>query len=323
MVQSSPRVDSLGGLYLELRTPEAEAKYPGIRDAEILTWTTGTVSPDGKTWRDYLAEGTLLIGVGGGPLDEHPSPEFGDRKAKGMSTMKLVAKDLGLDKSQLYRRLIQQVTKGDLEKAESQLDISVVVKAKHRRGASLDEVIRWVFPAFDDMVASQQQFLDAVREARNVELVEIDGPNGQKVCVGLGYSENEQLWAGARYYFQGRGKQLAALVECRSSGSVQVFGNQNLGVSMRRVAGAWRYHELCARNLKRDAEDYKKSLEDPGQMTLVPNICYQIPGENVLNRSETAPGVEVTCLAADEIRDLVCDYIVFEAIKQVAETPAA
>src|SRR4051812_17646843 len=94
MIQSCPRLDSIAALYLLTRTEEGERKYPGAGSAQVEYWGTGTVSPDGYDWKEYFDQGTILVGVGGGPFDEHPSPDFGDRKAENLSATLLVARDL-------------------------------------------------------------------------------------------------------------------------------------------------------------------------------------------------------------------------------------
>lgn len=129
-VQHRPHIDSLTAKILLRR--EGEKKYPGVRNAEDLYWGTGTLPPEkGKTWRDYLKGGQILIGVGGGPFDEHASAEFGDRKLEGESATSLVAKDLGIEKHPLYRKLIIEVTKADLN-VTGIMDIGSRLKSMYR-----------------------------------------------------------------------------------------------------------------------------------------------------------------------------------------------
>ncbi len=310
MVQSCPRADSITALYLLTQTFEGRKKYSGIENAAVGFWGTGTMSPDNMTWRQYLEGGTILIGVGGGPFDEHPSAEFGDRKEEKLSATLLVARDLGLDKSMLYRRLVQRTTENDLNAVTAEDTLSNIIKLMYRGGDDIDpmDVIGWAFTALDAMVDHQRQFMVAIDKFSKEAMVHTrERPDGSKFDLAFIKSDNKQMWAAARY----RNKQLAVLIQQRTSGRVQIFGNPNLGVNMQRIAGAIRYNELMARGQQTTASEHMNTLDQPGQMPLVPCWCYQMPGHNLLNGSETASNLEPTRLTAEWIRHLVLENIEF------------
>ena len=75
-----------------------EKHFPGATNAKLIVMHRSDVQK--KTFEQWLAEGFLLIGVGGGPLDEHPvngtertlvwdvdSCEFYDSDATDMLTL--------------------------------------------------------------------------------------------------------------------------------------------------------------------------------------------------------------------------------------------
>lgn len=310
MIQKNPRLDALAAVWLLQNTEAGEKRYPGVGEAQIEFWDTGTMSPDGKTWQEYLKEGTLLIGVGGGPFDEHPSKDFGDRKAKKLSATMLVAIDLGLEKHQLFKQLVAMVTQNDQNPVDHKDALSNIVKIMHRTVDDPRKVMAFASEAIDAIVASQAQFIEATEEFRAKATVKtITAPDGTRCQIGFIESDNPQISAAARY----RNNDLAALVQRRESGRVAIFGNQHgLGVKMHRIVGAIRRAELIAHDCRQKAIDHANILEEPGQLALVRNWCSQEPGGNMLNGSETAPNLEPTWLRDEEIMHVVCDNIDFE-----------
>lgn len=132
ITQKNAHLDSICAALLLQR--ESEKAHPGVNTAKICPiWSSGTFSPDGRSWQEYLETGDILVGVGGGPYDEHRNDEFGDRKARGESALSLVAKALGLAHDCRYRRLVEEVTKADLGPVEH-LHPANVMKAMYRDG---------------------------------------------------------------------------------------------------------------------------------------------------------------------------------------------
>lgn len=292
MFQSSPRLDSITALLLATETPEGQKMFPGAEKAPWELWGTGTVSPTGMSWQEYEAQGIVLIGVGGGPFDEHPSADFGDRKAEKASSTLLMARALGLENNPLYKGLIKMVTENDLGLVNSQSELSNIVKLMHRTGMDPFDVVRWTFEAVNAMVESQRNFLSACAAFKQADVRTFDGgPNG-RFSLALVHSDNCQMGVAARY----KRSDLAAVIQVRTSGHVQVLTNQKLGVRMHKVARAIRERELIAHLQAAEAKRHNAELEEPGQLPFVPGWCYQMPGENLLNGSETACGVPKTRL---------------------------
>lgn len=299
IIQECFRFDAACALFILME--EGERFYPGISGAEVLLWTFGTHHPDGKTWKDYDREGTILIGVGGSPFDEHPNPEFGDGKAKGLSATMLVAQDLGLDESPLYQDLVELVTKQDLGKCPPDpFSLGNLMKLAHRNKQPFQEIINWVFGCLRDFVAKQRRFLEAQRDFR--EQAEVTETETGKVA--LVFSDNDEMAPASR------AAGIAVLVRVQGNGHVQILTNKKMRLDLSEVVAAIRYHELKARK-KDDLADglSDKALKSPGQLKCVPNWCYQQPGENILNGSETASGLEVTELKPEKIFQLVCKHL--------------
>lgn len=115
------------------------------------------------------------------------------------------------------------------------------------------------------------------------------------------------MGAAARY----KRRDLAVLVQVRSSGRVQILTNHKFGVRMHKAARAIREAELRAQGRVAEIIQHADELENPGQLSIVPAWCYQMPGENLLNGSETACNLPKTLLSPIEICRIIQTYIEF------------
>lgn len=303
VTQKCPHLDAITAA--TLIQWEGEKLFPGTKDFRISpTWNTGTISPQGKSWKDYEKEGIILIGVGGSPFDEHASPEFGDRKILGESTTSLVAKALGIDQDLLYKRIIAEVTESDLKTIgdTGMFHMASVIQQMYRDGADPMFVIDWAQAGLRALAARQERYLAACGSIQNREGIVQSLPNSKNRLLAID-SDNDQIGPAARSL------GFAVLIQRRSTGHTLIFSNKKLGIKMCKVARAIRTAELCARGKDREAKDYKSILKDPGQLELVPNWCYQVPGENLLNGTETVDGLEPTRIEPMKILELVIEHV--------------
>jgi hypothetical protein len=304
MLQEKPNLDSLCGLFLMKKTALGEKQFPGAKDAKIVFWPHGTISPDGKTWKDYEAEGCISIGILGGNFDEHPSPECGDGKARGDSTTSLIAECIGAIEHPWFKKLISSVTRSDLGEDDGKdrmLGLAHIIKEMFRDMVDPQDVIKFAFSAFEAIVAGQQRF----DNARKVICVDRRGKvckfdNGLRV-LGI-ESDNCQTGPASRCC------GFAVTVQWRNTGHAMVLVDQNripLEVSIE-IARAIRTEELIAQGCDGVVEG---DFAAPGQIVAVPNWCLQIPGGNILNGTETAPGVKASVIDQQRLFDIVCDQI--------------
>ncbi len=141
-----PHLDEVLAYFLLRRY--GENIFPGVSTARVAFWFYGGNTPNGTSADAWLRKGWLLLGVGYGPLDEHPCPERWIPRKVGESTSSLVAKALGfgpLNKSVLGRavnHLVAQVTKEDLTGGNgSLLNIEQTLSAMSRQGRSSESMI--------------------------------------------------------------------------------------------------------------------------------------------------------------------------------------
>ena len=300
MLQCCPRLDSITALYLLLLKERRLVE----RD-RVKFWGHGTVNPNGQTWQDFANQGVRCIGILGSPYDEHPSQEFGDGKAAGLSTTMLVARDLGIENDPLYANLVKAVTRHDLGQGggDAVEGLGQLVKLAHRNGRDSFEVIQMVFGHLDDIISKQERFLAARSQIEQDATFHNVGRNGRSYKVAVIWSENDEVAAASRSL------GIDIMIQWHKSGHVQIYTNRKSGISLKQVAEAIRYHEMVARGRRQEAERVStEELSRPGQIALVPNWCYMMPGDCLLNSSETACDLEPTALSPDFVVEKVGDY---------------
>lgn len=298
-IQSRPHMDTLTATFL-LRQ-EGYRRYCNTDRADIQNIGTGT-RMGLKTWREFEKEGVLLVGIGGGPLDEHASPDFGDRKLQGESATSLVAKDLGIDRHPLYQPVIEEVTAIDLGRAKPGcmlLGLAQLIKHMYRMlPDEPDRVAEFGTDGIRTRIFVQDQLLQAEEQFDSGRNMEICNSSGLRIAAVE--SDNSNMG------FVSRRAGFDILVQLFSSGHVRIFPRQ--GVCVTKVAEEVRKAELAKRRIN-ITEDQRSLLSYPGQLMFCPWWCYLMPGELLLNGSETADEVAKTSLTGQEVLELVCKHV--------------
>jgi len=279
--------------------------FPGVSSEKFRVEYYGAGdAPEGKTWEQHMQEGTLLVGIGGGPFDEHPTAAGEERKRRE-SACSLMAKHLGMEKHPVYKRLVDLVTDAD-QAGVDELHIANRIKTRYRlypddpRKAM---ILAW--DILDDWEAEQRLFISAQRHLDSLAGGEAHrhatGPEG-KIDVVFAESDNFKLSAAAR------SRKIAVLVQRHSEGNVQIFSSvHTLSFDMKFVVAELRRLEMAARGMTKAA--IKKIDPDylcrEGKITEVPQWYYQVPGQNILNGSEAAPDTEATEIPPCKILEAV------------------
>jgi hypothetical protein len=140
--------------------------FPGIENADFVVEYTGQNGLiDSKTWQQHLREGTILVGRGGGPFDEHPTMEGGKRK-KGSTACSLVIELRGAQAQdeRVWKKLTEFVGEADLRGVPPLHASNVLKRALRMRTGPADQR-RAIFEAqraIKDFMNEQFMFQDAL-----------------------------------------------------------------------------------------------------------------------------------------------------------------
>jgi hypothetical protein len=300
-----PHVDELFAIWL-LRN-FGENTFPGVSTAEIEYWSTGGLTPDGRTAGDYENEGTLLIGVGGGHFDEHPGAEEGRKEEKCAAT--LVAEALGISEFPELEKLLKFVSNNDLKGSASPFDIAYLPKVLHQQFPNdPQKVMDWVFVGFEAKYFEQRRFfIETTDEFWRVTQIErVIGPHGEALMVAVISSDNPDMSKFARSEY---GCRAAVVIQKRSDGHIMVSTNQKYGLRIHDIVKMLRVRE---QELEVEAGELKpnevvtnwKELMKEGRIG-TKRWWFQEKIQNIFNGSLTATDVPVTRISLEDILEIV------------------
>ena len=298
LTHERPHLDEIVAVWLLRKF--GEQRFPGIGAAEVTFTSIRKLAEAGLTPKDYEARGTLLLGVGGGRFDEHPTLEEG-RKSNDCATT-LVAKELGVSDDPSLAKILRFVRAADVEGNASPFDISYVVKLLHSRYPDDPQrVIEWALVAIEAKYQEQLRFFTVVRPEFDAKAKIEEVAVGQRRLRIVSIDSDED---GIHKYARSEyGARAAIVIQRRSSGNVAVFGNKQAGVDLREAAKLIRLAEREAKGLE-FAPDEERLLAE-GYAPGAEEWFYHRQGQMLLNGSLTQADVPATRLSLDRIAELV------------------
>ena len=298
LTHERPHLDEIVAIWLLRRF--GEPRFPGVGTAEVAFTSARKLAEAGLKPEEYEARGTILLGIGGGRFDEHPSLEQG-RKADDCAAT-LVARELGVGEDPALAKILKFVRAADVEGNASPFDISYIVKLLHGRYPDdPHRVIDWALVAIEAKYQDQLRFFTVVKQefdARaKVEQIAIGKRRFNMVTID---SDEDGIHKYARSEY---GARAAVVVQRRSSGNVAVFGNKQAGVDLREVAKLIRLAERKAKGLELEPDEERLLAE--GHAEGAEEWFYHRPGQMLLNGSLTQADVAPTRLSLERIVELV------------------
>lgn len=110
----------------------------------------------------HASDNLVLVGVGGGEFDEHPTAN--EERTKGHCAATLIAESLGIDSDPTLKPLLDFVFKRDTKKGEERFDLAHVVKALNRKFEDKPIIVlRWVFMALGALREEEENQLGEKR----------------------------------------------------------------------------------------------------------------------------------------------------------------
>jgi len=245
--------------------------------------------------KQYAEDGVIKLGIDGGPLDEHPDPEKGDRK-EGESACSLVAKALSLT-GPAMSFLVQQVTRQDSSGSSSSLELGFIVEVMYHNDKTAEQVMEFVFGVLDDLYRYQYklQTTTAQEYKRLAQFEEIPTHRGPLKMVVLDGTNNPQL---SKYARSKAGGYVAIVIQRQPTGNVQIFTNQFYNIDLSGIARTIQQKELLALG-------QSPSEVGLGSEGMIANWYYHSKMQALLNGSLKHPEVPPTKLSLEKLRDII------------------
>jgi hypothetical protein len=305
-----PHLDEIVAIWLLRRF--GEQRFPGISQARITYAASSRRGADAPDAQALEAQGILLLGVGGGRFDEHPTLDNG-RKAEECAAT-LVAGELGVLDDPSMQKILRFVKSRDLEGNSTPFDLSYMVKLLHRRSPNdPDKVIDWTIAGIEAKYEEQRDFFTVARnEFETKAKVEEVQVGSRRVRIAAIESDSESVSKYARSEYGGRA---GIVIQKRSSGNVSILVNKQMGLDMRDVVRMIRLAEQQAKGKFETTDSDKLTAE--GNVRGVEEWFYHERGQMLLNGSLTATGVPPTRLDLERIREIVRTGIVPGALRKL------
>jgi hypothetical protein len=298
LTHERPHLDEIVAIWLLRKF--GEQRFPGSGTAAVSFTSVRKLAEAGLKPEDYEARGMLLLGVGGGRFDEHPTLEEG-RKAGDCATT-LVAKELGISDDPALAKILRFVRAADVEGNASPFDVSYVVKLLHPRfPTDPHKVIEWALVAIEAKYEEQRRFFTVVKPEFDAKAkVEEIAVGQRRLRVVTIDSDEDGIHKYARSEY---GARAAVVIQRRAKGNVAVFGNKQAGVDLREAAKLIRLAEQAAKGQMVTTDEERLTAE--GQVPGAEEWFYHKQGQMLLNGSLTQADVPATRLGLDQIAELV------------------
>lgn len=271
--------------------------FPGIETAEMETSGIGGDTSDGRPAEEWEREGVLYIGTGRGRFDEHR--EGCEDKCCAL----LVAEALGIEDDPALIKLLEFTTKEDAKGENNPLGLASIIKAMHRNGKSVREILKWASQGLETIYQDQERFSGPLAEeyAAKARIVPLPspGPDGKPMVACLIQSDMEGV---DRYARSKKGCSAAIVLLKNSKGQIQIFANKKYPLRFDDLVVMVRLEEQMKAGGKPKITDWK--LLAAYEKVEGIEAWFYHKGGFLLNGSTTAPDVLPTKLTLDEILKL-------------------
>jgi len=273
-----------------------EEKFPGISSAKI-SFLAQEIEPPLDFDKKMEQEGKILVGIGGGRFDEHPTLQKEGKIGECAAT--LVAKDLGVEKLPELQRMLEFVRNHELKGAGHPFDIDCMMKVLYQYyEKNPEKVIEWAMVAIEAKYQEQVKFFSQTQEEfkKKAKIEIINLSDGRKIKLVVIVSDDERMHKFARY--QGAG----IFVQKGSQGNVQIHTNKKDRIDLYDVVKVIRLkeQEKKGRILTKDWED----LVREGRVEGAEEWWFDIKAQRLLNGSLTIKAPP-THLSLEEIIEAI------------------
>lgn len=304
----NPHFDELVGIYL--LTKFGQKHFPGIERSERVYIDAGSEQFNGLTADQALEQGCLLLGVGGGMFDEHPTEET--ERVHDECAATLVAKYLGLDNDPCMERTIKYVRGRDLYGGDAAglFGLASCLDTATRQGIKSKVVENMATMLLGARYNEEREFhVVAGREYKNVSIASPQIPNRPGLVIAWTDSDAKRLHS---YAFHK--DNVGVFVIRRSNGQIQIFPNQKHRLDMDGVVAEVRLAEAEATGETINPNDLSKE----GKVKGAKAWHYQAETGIVMNGSLTAQNGQPTRLDLQTVVKCVIKGLLQEDVRILA-----
>ena len=297
MTHVKPHLDEILAIWLLRKF--GENTFPGVSTAEIVYWGNhGFI----RSAAEYERDGILLLGVGGGRFDEHPSsPEEGRKEDECAAT--LIAKAIDVNEDPALAKILKYVLSNDTKGGSHPFEIATFVKLLHNQFPDQPErVMEWAMTALEAKYHEQVEFHSISEEewARIATKEEVPGLRDRKYKMATIVSDNPHA---SKYARSARGGGAEIVILKRSTGNVQIFTTTQSNINLRDLAQTLRVMEQKAKRRMQTTNFAELGIE--GKVPGAEEWFYHLGGQMLLNGSLTAKDVPPTQIPLEKIQEAV------------------
>lgn len=252
----------------------------------------------GKTFEENLRDMFLCIGVGGGPLDEHPTITEGRKRNKCAAV--LTAEYLSVAQMPELQNLLIFTLKADINQVSDPFHMANCIKEDFREGQTFEQIFsKYLDRIVEPIERNKRFFQEAGKEYARKAQIDNILIDGKSINIASICSDNSHVSSFAR---SKHGCYAAITIQMNSTGNVQITGNKFYkNIPFENIVAVLRSAEGCT--IKK-AADWSSLVQD-GKTEEVSNWHFASDHPAILNGSESHPDVPPTKLTMEQLRAIV------------------
>ncbi len=287
-------------LALFILTNFPSEKYPGAAGAKVEFLSNGGMLD--KTAEEYRKEGILLVGIGGGELDEHATANREGLANECAAT--LVAKAVGVENDPALKTLLEYAERIDRSPTCQPFEFPTFMKefsAVTNDSAKLWKLTR---PFIEAKWYMQNEFHQCHKDVTDECFAEFGARGGKQLLMVAVKTDNPQM----NKYLRAKYPNCAVVVQQNSKGNIQILTNNKYHqfLNLEQMVKVIRSGEMFHRGIPIPQD---KDLSCDGRVIGADCWWYQKEAGNLFNGSLTARDVQPTQIPWKELCNVVYDNI--------------
>jgi len=277
-------------------------KFPGIETAEIIYWDAGSKTPDGRSAEEWLADGVLCVGVGGGMFDEHPNLAAKEARREEECSASLVAKFLGVDEHPALMQLLKVVTGIDTSGGGGRFGVDSTMKLFYAQGLAVEAVAKWVEMWISAHFSKMDHFHTSAKAEfeKNAKVIKTTR-RGQPFVIAAIESNHDSVAGYARSSL-GCGADLVIIRKPNGQTFIQPTKRHvdREGRIMVGVTSLVRKAEFAKKGGEYKFQD-EEMLKSEGSARGSEEWFFHMKMQSLMNGSNSAPNVKPSSLSLEEV----------------------